>query len=68
MTIERNKKHLRRKALAVRYDTDLRTIDRWWRNGTLPKPDFFLCRSPIWTTDSIEKYERRAVRMRSVQP
>jgi hypothetical protein len=46
---------LTRKDLARRYNRDLRTIDRWKADGTLPKAIFF--HGPLWVPMDIAEAE-----------
>ena len=47
---------LTRKDLARRFGRDVRTIDRWKADGTLPNPVWF--HGPLWTPSSIIDAER----------
>jgi predicted DNA-binding transcriptional regulator AlpA len=59
MKLERKlKRYLRRKHLAERYQTGERSIDRMVRDGTLPKPDLVVKRSPLWDEANLEEHER----------
>ena len=54
----RPKKYLRKKAVAVRYDVDIRTIDRMARDGRIPAPKYLHdSRWPIWEEAELEAAE-----------
>jgi hypothetical protein len=46
-----NKPCLRRKDLTRRYGIDVRTIDRWKADGTLPVPTYY--HGPLWSLAQI---------------
>ena len=46
-----------RKDLAAEFQTDVRTVDRWKEDGTLPKPKRWHGR-PYWTPAMLKKAER----------
>ena len=50
---------LRRRAVADRYQINLRTLDRWVADGKLPRPSF-RGRIPLWNVASLDEYDRRA--------
>lgn len=50
-----NRPCLQRKDLARRYGRDVRTIDRWHADGTLPRAKHF--HGPLWTPAEIEAAE-----------
>lgn len=50
-------KRLWRKDLASEFETDLRTVDRWKQDGTLPKPKRWHGR-PFWTREQLKRAEQ----------
>ena len=48
---------LYRKDIACEYKTDVRTVDRWKADGTLPKPKRWHGR-PYWTREQLKRAER----------
>jgi hypothetical protein len=48
------RKRIRRLALAELFDVDVRTIDLWAKQGTLPAPHYLNgSRVPLWFADEI---------------
>ena len=58
------KRYLRKKQLAARYSTCVRTVDRTVEDGRLPSPDFYMGKSPLWLEDTLEACERSAMKER----
>jgi hypothetical protein len=53
-----NKDYISSKELSKRYQRSLRTLERWVKNGKLPKPSFGGAGSVnMWAIEDIEKHE-----------
>lgn len=60
-TPEPQRKFLRKRSLAERYDCDARTIDRMRVDGRLPQPHFLPNSDiPLWPEDELIANERKA--------
>jgi len=55
------KKFLRKKALAERYGVHIRTIERMWRDGRIPPPEY-IGQLPAWEESKLEASDRLMVR------
>jgi predicted DNA-binding transcriptional regulator AlpA len=53
----------RKRAVAQRYSVDPRSVDRMWRDGRLPAPEY-LGRLPIWRESKLDANDRAATRRR----
>jgi predicted DNA-binding transcriptional regulator AlpA len=53
-------KFFRKSQVAERYSVSPRSVDRWARDGRLPKPHY-RGRLPLWRESELEQLERRAV-------
>ena len=54
------KTYLRKNAVAVRYSTTPRNVERMVEDGRLPPPDFYNGRFPLWGEDKLDENDRRA--------
>ncbi len=55
----KQKRYLRKRAVAERYSIDERTVDRMAKDGRLPAP-IYRNRFPIWDEDALDASDRRA--------
>jgi hypothetical protein len=46
--------------LAKRYKTTDRNIDLLWRAEKLPPPDIYRGRSPLWSDETLDEWDRAA--------
>jgi predicted DNA-binding transcriptional regulator AlpA len=54
------KQFLRKSQVAARYQIHERSVDRWAKDGRIPKP-IHRGKFPLWSESQLEAYERRAV-------
>jgi hypothetical protein len=57
----KRKRYLRKRALADRYDVDIRTVERMWHDGRIPPPDIWNGRFPMWSEETLELAERTSL-------
>jgi hypothetical protein len=58
---EGQKKYLRKRSVATRYDVDPRTVDRMVEDKRIPAPKYLPGSPiPIWAEDELTAHERRA--------
>jgi predicted DNA-binding transcriptional regulator AlpA len=50
-------KKLRKRQVAERYASTIRTIERWTADGRLPKP-FYFGKTPLWDLEELEAWDR----------
>jgi hypothetical protein len=62
--MERPKNYLRKRRVALRYDTSERSVDRWCRAGKLPKPKYNGS-IPLWAEDELDAYDTAALTSQS---
>ena len=54
----KQRRYLRKRAVADRYGTTTRNIELKVRDGTLPPPEYF-GRFPIWDEELLDEHDRR---------
>lgn len=60
-TVEKGRKYFRKNHVADRYSVTARTIERWSRNGRLPKPVYLPGSSfPLWREDALDAFDKLA--------
>jgi hypothetical protein len=52
--------YLRKNAVASRYSTTPRNIERMVGDGRIPPPEFYNGRQPLWSAEALEASDRRA--------
>jgi predicted DNA-binding transcriptional regulator AlpA len=62
--MERPKNYLRKRRVALRYDTSERSVDRWCRDGRLPKPKYNGS-VPLWSEAELDAHDRAALKPHS---
>jgi len=68
MTTPTTKKYLRMNAVAERYSTTTRTIQRWVEEGRLPAPAYFGRRFPLWDLEGLDANDKRVVVAAAAKP
>jgi hypothetical protein len=53
-------KYLRKTAVANRYQTTPRNVDRMWADGRIPPPDFYNGRFPLWNEAALDANDAAA--------
>jgi predicted DNA-binding transcriptional regulator AlpA len=61
------KRFLRRDAVADRYGVNVRTLERMWKDGRIPPPDYF-GRFPAWDEAKLDASDRQMVRGEPYSP
>jgi hypothetical protein len=51
--------HLKARATADRYNTTIRTLNRWVEKGVIPAPDLIVCGKRYWKLATLEEADRR---------
>lgn len=54
------KTYARKQAVATRYSTTPRNVDRMVDDGRIPGPTFWNGRFPLWDVDVLDETDRRA--------
>jgi len=52
--------YLRKGRVAQRYDTSVRTVERWIKTGLLPPPDLYRGVHPLWSSEKLDASDREA--------
>jgi predicted DNA-binding transcriptional regulator AlpA len=50
---------LRKAQVAARYGINVRSLERWVKDGTLPRP-LYHSRFPLWRESDLDDYDRAA--------
>jgi predicted DNA-binding transcriptional regulator AlpA len=58
------KKYLRLSAVAERYGTTIRNIQRMAKDGRLPAPVFMGTRYPLWDAELLDERDRKMIQGR----
>jgi len=57
---QKPKQYLRKKAVADRYQVNVRTVDRMAEDGRIPPP-IHKGKFPLWDTDGLDRSDRKTV-------
>jgi hypothetical protein len=59
------RKFISKRAVALRYDVTVRTVDRWVKAALLPASDLVINHRHYWLEAGLDRYDRRTVAERA---